>query len=637
MYKLLTFAGYDHAGPHIFPIEPDRERTVGHIKMARPLPPRVEHYIKTAKPIAGKTQLLIDALGAGEYYGPNSNGDHFPEEALRHDGDDYGFRTFEKYAHVFKHHINGDPARAYGDRVTLSEYDPLMHRVLLVVSIHDDKCRDILSDIANGRYPACSMGAKVPFDICSICKNKARTRAEYCPHLRYQMRKILPDGRQVCAINTLPKFFDISFVVIGAEKAAHVLKKVAHASTHESPSSAEEGERVYGKLAAQVKASATKEADIDKKVPSNLPPRADNIRPIDPAKKKRLVGLAAGAGAAKAREVQLSDGLLDHLSGYPLHELAATLTALGIPLKPEEFQRIVLVKTGQRLLADKLSRKGVVFDEYKLASSTPGWARPLEHFDAGAVNEKIAFLLRPHLKDRCCYPEPLLRRLERMEKQAGDDARDPLIYNRQWYSATDDERARASGVPGFVPAGLALAAAFLLLKRQFPQMVEKGPLALLARHPWLLPILVAGGVGASVGMQSLLRPMPLQNDVSRVDAMGVPVEAASIKTALDSAPWMRLGVIPMTYLYAGIQRQRAEHGEPLGSMDNFIASRPDLAALSSFALAPTVERGVKKILHKSAGTSPLGHELAASPWDAAIVHHIARLAQHKERKHAHVG
>src|SRR5262249_17689284 len=104
---------------------------------------------------------------------------------------------------------------------------------------------------------------RVPFDVCSICKNKARTRAEYCAHLRYQMRQTLPDGRQVCAINTLPRFFDISPVAVGAEKASHILKKVAHAigAPYEVRSSAEQGERVYGKLAAQLKASGTKEAD----------------------------------------------------------------------------------------------------------------------------------------------------------------------------------------------------------------------------------------------------------------------------------------------------------------------------------------------------------------------------------------
>jgi hypothetical protein len=632
MLKLLTFAGHDQAGPHIFPIEPDRARMIGHIKMARPLPPRVEHYIKTAKPITGKTQLLLDAVGASEYYGCNANGDAFSEVALSHDGDDYGFRTFEKHAHPFKHHINSNPKHAYGDRVTLAEYDPVMHRVLLVVSLHDEKCQDILRDLASGKYWDISIGCRVPFDRCSICNNKARTRAEYCPHLRYQMRKILPDGRQVCAINDHPRFFDISFVIVGAEKAAHVLKKVAHAVgvPHELRSSAEEGERVYGKLAAQLKASATKEADIDKAVPSNLPP-IDRIRGVDGANKTRLVELVRGSGAAKAQEQPIPDGLLDQLATFPLHELAATLTALGLPLKPEEFQRVVLVKTGQRVLADKLGGKGIVFDEHKLASSTPAWARTLERFAPTAVSEKIALLLRPHLRERSCYPEPLLGRLDRLEKRAENEPRDPLIYNRQWYPAGEDAEARASGVHGFIPAGLALAAAFLLLKRQFPQMAEKGPLALLARHPWLVPILLAGGVGASVGLQSLLSPKPL-NAAGQVDAIGGAPEAR-LKTAADGAPWMRLGLIPMTYLYAGIQRRRAEHGDPLGTIDNFIASRPDLAALSSFALEPTVERGVRKVVQKVA--APFGREPLASPWDAAIAHHLARLARSKETAYAH--
>ena len=111
MYKLLTFSGYDpQSGPHIFPIEPDVDRTIGHIKMARPLPQGIENYIRSAKPIPGKTQLLIDAMGAGEFYGSNVNGDYFPETALQHSGADYGFQTFMHFAYPFKHHVNKDPS-----------------------------------------------------------------------------------------------------------------------------------------------------------------------------------------------------------------------------------------------------------------------------------------------------------------------------------------------------------------------------------------------------------------------------------------------------------------------------------------------------------------------------------------------
>ena len=626
MDKLLTFAGYDHAGPHLFPIEPDRERTIGHIKLARPLPARVEHYIKTAKPVPGKTQLLIDALGAGEYWGENANGDYFPEEALRHDGENYGFRTFEQHAYPYKHHVNKDPSRALGDRVTLAEYDPVMHRVILIVALHNEKSEDILRDLANGKYWDVSMGCRVPWDECSICRNRARNRAEYCPDLRYRMRHILDDGRRVCAINRFPRFFDISPVIIGAEKASHVLKKVAHVVGHpyELRSSAEEGERYYGKLAAQLKSSGTKAADLTKHVPSNLPPSEKNIQPLEGVEQGTLRRLIDHTGRLKAEERAFPAGVLDQLATFPLGEIAATLAALGIPLKPEEFQKIILVKTGERQLAEKLEERRIIFDEHKIATAIPTWARPMMVFDPLLVNEKIALLVRPHLEERSCYPEPLLARIGRLEKRAEDGARDRMIYNPEWYSSgAGDDDARSSGLSAFVPAGLALAAGFLLLKRQFPQMSEKGPLALVAKHPWLLPILIAGGVGATVGLQALFSPKALNEPVG-VDAMNYRLDASS-KTASADAPWMRLGLIPLAYIYAGIQRRRAERGEPIGSIDNFIARRPDVAAVSSFALAPTVERGARALLKKSSATT-----FDAEPFDTALFHQIMRAQEREE-------
>ena len=284
------------------PIEPDVERTIGHIKMARALPPAIENYIRCAKPIQGKTQLLIDAMGAGEYYGSNVNGDYFPEDALRHKGSDYGHETFMHYAYPFKHHVNKDPARAYGEKVTLSAYDPVMHRVLLIVRIDDSKCSDILNDLANGHYWDVSMGCKVPWDECSICRNRAKNRREYCPHLRYQMNKILPDGRRVFAYNHLPKFFDISFVTIGAEKASHILKKVASPAIGPTAlhghikSSAVAAEVFYGKAAED------KRADIEKDVPSQP---AAGVSGVTRKDRVRLNQHMDAAGALKSCEPPL--------------------------------------------------------------------------------------------------------------------------------------------------------------------------------------------------------------------------------------------------------------------------------------------------------------------------------------------
>jgi hypothetical protein len=111
------------------------------------------------------------------------------------------------------------------------------------------------------------MGTKVPYDTCSICLDwdtyrkaqatfrpgvdkhpgdavlrwhKAKkqrdgvgirglsiTRKDYCEHASRQMNRILPDGRKVFVYNDYPKFFDISFVFIGADRTAKTMLKIA--------------------------------------------------------------------------------------------------------------------------------------------------------------------------------------------------------------------------------------------------------------------------------------------------------------------------------------------------------------------------------------------------------------------------
>jgi hypothetical protein len=641
MFKLVTFAGYDpQTGPHIFPIEPDVNRTIGHIKMARPLPPEIENYIRSAKPIPGKTQLLIDAMGAGEYYGSNVNGDYFPEEALRHKGSDYGYETFMHYAYPYKHHVNKDPARAYGERVTLSAYDPHMHRVLLIVRIDDMKCRDILSDLANGHYWDVSMGCKVPWDQCSICKNKARNRGEYCPHLRYQMNKILQDGRRVFAYNHLPKFFDISFVTIGAEKASHVLKKVAHPGRpYEVLPSAELGELYYSKLSsASKRAAQSKNAEIEKDVPSQPPANIEGATPEDRAKLNQFM---EDAGEVKALEPELPPQVLNSLAGFPLRKIFATIAALGIDLRPQEFQRIILVKQGAAPLADKLEQHRLVFDETVLPRQMPKWASELENLTEDDVSEKVAMVLRPYVEDRSCYPEILLSRIERMEKTADFQGYD---RDSQWYPMTDEEKQRSSGIRGIMPASMALAGGFLVFRRAFPGLITKGPAPIkaLAKHPWLLPILIGAGIGASVGFDIKHEPRPLSphGTGSGLDGKNRPAYHHSKTAGMN--PLARVGLIPLAYIYAGVQQKRWRQGAKLNAFDRFIAMRPDVAGLASFAMAPRVMKGMRNLTKQGSmmgdmamyaiGSSSklMPAVLAGAALDAAIFKAITRLAQKKK-------
>jgi hypothetical protein len=562
MYKLLTYQGYDaRTGPHIFPIEADVDKSIGHIKMARELPPAIESYIRQSQPVEGKTQLLIDAMGAGEYYGSNVNGDYFPEEALRHDGGNYGHKTFEMYAYPFKHHVNKDPARAYGDKVVLSAYDNKMHRVLLIVRVDDSKCQDILGDLDNNVYWDVSMGCKVPWDECSICHNRAKNRSQYCSHLRYQMNKILGDGRRVFAYNRLPKFFDISFVTIGAEKASHVLKKVAHQGRpYEVKTSAELGEIFYAKLADQAK-----RAEMVKEVPSQPPA---NIRPATQSDKQKAIGLMNGAGTLKSCEGPIPNHALDQMAQHPAKNIFSTLAALGVDLKPQEFQRIILTKQGQQKLANTLERRRLVFDETKPGTSIPKFAQEFREFDVGAVSEKIAMIIRPWLRDRSCYPEVLAARIPQLEKRALEG----YDVNSQWHPMTQGEKAEASGMPGVIPASAALAAGLMVFRKMLPQSSSPMLRKALVGMPWMLPILMGAGVGAAVGFQSATEPMPLRKNAS------VP-----LLDGKKTAPYDNPSAEMITLAYVNSATNQCPRSSKIRKHAGVILTQPRIAGIAKIA------------------------------------------------------
>ncbi len=191
-----------------------------------------------------KIYLHINAMGAGEYYGSNRNGDYFPEDnLLRY------FKTFES-GHVFRHHINKDPTIALG-RVLAAFYNERMHRVELIAEVDKSLGSDIAERVTTGNFPWTSMACRTPYDTCSICGHQAHSRQEYCDHLTKRMNEILPDGRKVYAINNGPlRFFDISIVIRPADPTSGVLEKVAganHQKTAESndPSLMELATRIF--------------------------------------------------------------------------------------------------------------------------------------------------------------------------------------------------------------------------------------------------------------------------------------------------------------------------------------------------------------------------------------------------------
>lgn len=246
--KQVIFRGVDGAGNiACLPLVGRGLEKVASAQINSKLHPKVKDFVGLVRPTAHGIYVLVSALGAAEYWGQNVNGDIFREKALIHapsDWDnlsleqmksigsrwDYGFPTFMA-AGAYKHHQNKDPSRAFGS-VELATWNPQMHRVELIIYLDRALCTqfgayDVIERIERGEFPDVSMGTRVPFDVCSICRHQSKTTADYCDCAKYSMNKILPDGRKVGVDNLTPKFFDISFVFIGADKTAKVLAKLA--------------------------------------------------------------------------------------------------------------------------------------------------------------------------------------------------------------------------------------------------------------------------------------------------------------------------------------------------------------------------------------------------------------------------
>lgn len=96
--------------------------------------------------------LHVIAMGAGEYYGCNINGDYFPEHDLinRH-------KTFETTAKVFREHDNKPTSPSYGT-VVFAWYNMKMHRVELILAIDKIKGKEFVDRQERGEQLEVSMG-----------------------------------------------------------------------------------------------------------------------------------------------------------------------------------------------------------------------------------------------------------------------------------------------------------------------------------------------------------------------------------------------------------------------------------------------------------------------------------------------
>lgn len=382
--------------------------------------------------------VLVNALGAGEYYGSNINADWFGWDALCHEGDDYGYKTFLN-ANAFQHHKNKQPEHAFGKPI-FSILNSSMKRVELIIRLDREKAKiegadGIVSRIDLGEFPDVSMGCKVPWDECSICKAHSKTKDDYCVHMRppeelrhlYGPNRILPDGRKIFVKNIYPRFFDISFVFIGADKTAKVMAKLAFDQSKQlwAPPepielSAEAGYRFYMDLGSKEKTASAPCPDRDcSECDHNCGGMAKMSSAFGKSKlaERRKVAemikdVPAGTFSMKrlpaleASEPSILEPHLDELSQIPLPRVLGASSVLGMILKPHEFQHLVLRQMGEDQLLEQLAGRHEVFRP----------SADFMHVDVsfGPHDEeypKLYEMLLKYVPNRGCYGAPFTVRV----------------------------------------------------------------------------------------------------------------------------------------------------------------------------------------------------------------------------------
>lgn len=573
MIKYFEFDSIDEYGQHIIPIAPES----GLVKTAsNSYSPELMKVIMGIKRKPTLYYVVVNALGSYEAWGPNRNGDGFPETGLIHKSfktdmgspNDYGYKTFEHYAKLYKHHVNKDPKRSFGE-VVHAHWNDKLKRVELVIGIDREKGADLVEAVENMNPVAVSMGCKVRHDECNVCGNKARTKEQYCNHLKNYLRRLITEkmadrwsretgkkvlpGMIVTAINDFPRFFDISKVHIGADRTSFVLGKAASDSAVIAAVDMAEAYGVTDEMIDKI-AVIGKDSDIKKNVDAVI-----NDTNTDALKK----AIDAIMLKTMSKEKRLPNKVIDPIStGIPLSQTLSSLLGVGIHPKPEEFQRIVLVNIGQQKLAEYLDDNHMCFDT---SENVEPVFLPI---GPSNFNDSIGKALVPYLEKRSCYPIFLEKRMnETMEKVAYTNI-NPDDY---WLEGGPETGSliETSPISDKMKVLGGLAAIYAGLKLKAAGYTPKKIMSMFATKPWLRA-LIGGGVVAHIisGANEddwLMRPASEYAGVLQdTNFSGHLVKHASLANAIGLSAAAGAIVLPSAYLInAYNQKSLYEKGQQL--------------------------------------------------------------------------
>lgn len=505
MIKYVTYDSIDETGQHIIPVN-----NLYHMNKTASgtYSQDLMKVILNMKRSDDLYYVVINALGSHEIWGSNRNGDGFPASGLMNKSlrtdmgtiNDFGFKTFEYYAHLYKHHVNKDPKKSFG-KVIYAHWNPDIQRVELIVGINKSNGSDMIDKIEKGENVAVSMGCKVKYDRCSICDNKAKTRKTYCKHLTNYMNhivtedlakawskelgKIILPGAQVFAWNDFPRFFDISDVFVGADRSAYMLGKAAHiGNTYYSTDVAE----ALGVTDDHIDklAMVSKKGEIEKQIGGALGPNDIDGKVVAMSNAKVMKkALDAKVSKSIVAEPLLPKNLLDSMAPLPLETIFSTMLGLGIFPKPAEVQRIIIVKAGHKGIADELDRNREVFD-YNDHSC------PCQmNLNNSKFSDTLGKALAPFLASRSAFPSFLSPRLT---KEAEYNS---IVGQDYWNRPTSAEAVAQSKIKPELAIAGGLAALYAGLKLKSLGYGPRQLAEIFSQRQWIKN-LIGGGVMARI-------------------------------------------------------------------------------------------------------------------------------------------
>jgi hypothetical protein len=546
MYKLLE-PSVNNDDYFSLSLEARNENDFVKTAAKRDLPEEVNRAIQNLVRKPDHAYMLVTAMGDGETWGSNKNGDYFPNEALLGEQNTpvYGvhpdkderpklemktkrrFETFED-GHFFKRHRNKYGVDPHFGYVPHAIWHPRMRTVLLIVGVDRKKAPDTAERIdRNDRVPV-SMGAKLPWDRCSICHKKHYTILQYCSHLRGQMNSTLPDGSLVCAENLFPRFFDISEVMSPAFLAGYQLEKVA--GVEYSIDLAE----YYDIGRFDKYAETEKEASLYKEMPVHI----------------------EGAIARTCEtEKELPKSLLNDLAKLKPQEAWGALTHVGIIAKPNEFAYVMLMNAERPDLAEKfLNTRGVV--KHPKVKGLDTRLHNMVTIDINHAATQVSKDIPNHI-------------LEDRSLTHVDDR----VYN------TDRGLRKEAGVEGAIGLGSILSALYLLYRKN-------------VENKFAAYALIGAGIGA----------MSQDRDISSKFVGNNPFATEDMnKRASLGMTALRAGAgFATPYVLGAHYQNKINQGQQVGVMGRLMANNPGkIGILGAFTAAnPTAMYNGAKIVTK---------------------------------------